>query len=99
MNKLLSALIAAIFAIVSVSAWAADDSKQDKAEGKTGVVDRAKAKIDKVEDKVEKKMDRKADKASDKKERKTSRTKRVKKKVDKMEDKVEKKMDRKEDTK
>jgi hypothetical protein len=88
MNKLLSPVIAAIFAFVSVGAFAADDSKADKMERQATPTARAKQNIDKAEDKVE-------SKAKTTKAKVKSKTKKAKKKatakMDKMEDKMEKK--------
>jgi len=88
MNKLLSPVIAAIFAFVSVGAFAADDSKADKMERQATQTARAKQNIDKAEDKVE-------SKAKTTKAKVKSKTKKAKKKatakMDKMEDKMEKK--------
>jgi len=88
MNKLLSPVIAAIFAFVSIGAFAADDSKADKMERQATPTARAKQNIDKAEDKVE-------SKAKTTKAKVKSKTKKAKKKatakMDKMEDKMEKK--------
>ena len=88
MNKLLSSVIAAIFAFVSVGAFAADDSKADKMERQATPTARARQNIDKAEDKVE-------SKAKTTKAKVKSKTKKAKKKatakMDKMEDKMEKK--------
>jgi len=88
MNKLLSPVIAAIFAFVSVGAFAADDSKADKMERQATPTARAKQNIDKAEDKVE-------SKAKTTKAKVKSKTKKAKKKatakMDKMEDKMERK--------
>ena len=88
MNKLIAPIIAAIFAFVSIGAFAADDSKADKMERQATPTARAKQKIDKAEDKVE-------SKAKTTKAKVKSKTKKAKKKatakMDKMEDKMEKK--------
>ena len=88
MNKLLSPVIAAIFAFVSVGAFAADDSKADKMERQATPTARAKQNIEKAEDKVE-------SKAKTTKAKVKSKTKKAKKKatakMDKMEDKMERK--------
>jgi hypothetical protein len=55
MNKLLAPVIAAIFAFVSVGAFAADDSKADKMERQATPTARAKQNVEKAEDKVESK--------------------------------------------
>ena len=88
MNKLLSPVIAAIFAFVSVSAFAADDSKADKMERQATPTARAKQKMEKAEDKVENKM--KTTKAKVKSKTKKAKAK-TKAKMDKVEDKMEKK--------
>jgi hypothetical protein len=86
MNKLLSPVIAAIFAFVSVCAFAADDSNADKMERQATPTARAKQKIDKVEDKVENKVQKTKAKVKSKTKKAKSKTKA---KMDKMEGKVE----------
>lgn len=88
MNKLLSPVIAAIFAFVSVGAFAADDSKADKMERQATPTARAKQNIEKAEDKVESKA--KTTKAKVKSKTKKSK-KKATAKMDKMEDKMERK--------
>ena len=88
MNKLLSPVIAAIFAFVSIGAFAADDTKADKMERQATPTARAKQKIDKAEDKVE-------SKAKTTKAKVKSKTKKAKKKVRAKMDRAEDKMDNK----
>jgi Ni/Co efflux regulator RcnB len=72
MNRLLPALVAAIFTAVSVSAFAADDKAADRAERQTPPTQRAKQKVRQAGDKVE----HTAHKAKKKVKQKTAKAKR-----------------------
>jgi uncharacterized protein YlxW (UPF0749 family) len=92
MTKLLSMIVAAMFAAVSLTA-VAQEKKADKMEKKADKMDKKADKMEKKADKMDKKadkMEKKADKMDKKADKMEKKADRMEKKADKM-DKMDKK--------